>query len=161
MKVDACYNCFDGSLSNNWIERMYYGSEEARSASVWAVFHKTYSDHKNQYLSRCTIRDHYSRTLSNNCRTLSPALRKICSGPSFTSAITLQNQEDCGSVGRLIHPYVKQLCPELAFTQTIKNKCGFGLGAGDIIPSSLHPWHASLYGTHEPKPIYKNKTTSS
>jgi hypothetical protein len=42
----------------------------------------------------------------------------------FESSFTLQNQEDCGSVGRLIHPYVKQLCPELAFTQTIKNKCG-------------------------------------
>ena len=74
--------------------------------------------------SRSIARHHSARTLSNNRRTLSLISREICLRNRFDLSFTLQNQEDCGPIGRQIQLCIDQFLPELTIAPTIKIKPG-------------------------------------
>ena len=124
MKAYSCCDCFDYSLSNNCLEHIYSGSEEARSAFISPPFHKINQAHKSEASSRNINRQLYIRAQSNSHRILSPIPRESCVRNGFASPSTRQNQEDYSPCGQYILPYSKQFCSELTLKITIINNCG-------------------------------------
>ena len=120
MKVESCLSSFDYFLSNNQLEHIYKGPEEARSALISPQSY-TFNNYQNSKVSfRDTNLHHQARTLSNNRRTLSLTSQRRCVRDSFA----LQNQEDYSPRGWYIHPYINQFIPELTIETTIINNCG-------------------------------------
>jgi len=124
LKVDFCCTCIDYYLSNNCLEHICSGSEQARSAFMLTHIYKINNNQSKQFSSRSTNRYHLPCTLSNNRRTLSPKQRELCLRNRFAPASTLQNQEDCGPPGQQVRPNIDQLFTRLTLKTTIKIKSG-------------------------------------